>query len=148
VNALHLLATVHGYLGVLAAAALLHPAILLRDGRPLSRGMRWSIGLTAVVTSAAFSLGVSIYEDYREIVKRPLFVASRTVGLLFETKEHLAYAVIALTLGAAVCAFAAPADEPRLRRLAAVLFAAAALVCLAVVGLGTYVASVRGFASG
>lgn len=146
-NAHELLATVHGHLGVLAAAALLHPAILLRRGRPLSRGLRWSVGLTTAVTAGAFALGVGIYEDYRAIVKRPLFVADPTAGFLFETKEHLAYAVIALALGAAVVAFAAPRSQASLRQLAAALYAAAALACVAVVGLGTYVSSVESFGS-
>lgn len=144
-NGLALLQSIHGHLGVLAAAALFHPAILLRDGRPLSRGLRWSLGLTAVVTSAAFALGVGIYEDYRAIVKRPLFLESVEAGLLFETKEHLAYAVVVLTLGGCVAALAAPPREPSLRRLAAAAFAAASLTCLVVVALGTYVASIRRF---
>ena len=144
-NGLALLESVHGHLGVLAAAALLHPALLLFDGRPLTRGIRWSIGLTSTVTMAAFALGLGIYGDYRELVRRPLFVEDRAAGLLFETKEHLAYAVVALTLGAAVCALAAPRDRKSLRRLSALLFAAAAACCLLVVALGTYVASVGSF---
>lgn len=140
-----LVESIHGHLGVLAAAALLHPAILLRDGRPLSRGIRWSLGLTSAVTAGAFGLGLTIYEPYRAQVKRPLFVESPDAGWLFETKEHLAYVVLALTVGATVCALAAPRRRRALRRLAALLFAAASAVCLAVVGLGTYLAAVRGF---
>jgi hypothetical protein len=146
VNGLALLQSIHGHLAVLAAAALLHPAILLRDGRPLSRGLRWSLGLTAAVTAAAFALGVGLYEDYRALVKRPMFIEDVQAGLLFETKEHLAYAVLVLTLGACTTALTAPAREARLRRLAAALFAAASLACLVTVALGTYVASVRSFA--
>lgn len=143
---LQLLESIHGHLGVLAAVALLHPAVLLRDGRPLSGGIRWAVGLTAGVTASAFALGLTIYEPYRELVKRPLFVEAPSAGWLFETKEHLAYAVVALTLGAAVSALAAPRRERRLRRLAALLFALAAALCFTVVGLGTYIASVRSFA--
>ncbi|MAQ18372.1 MAG: hypothetical protein CMN30_26685 [Sandaracinus sp.] len=143
---LRLLESVHGHLGILAAVALLHPAWLLRRGRPLSRGMRWSVGLTAAITSAAFALGLSIYEPYRDQVKRRLFAHARDAGWLFETKEHLAFAVIALTLGATVAAFAAPRDDRRLRRWAAGAYAAAALLCFVVVALGTYVASLRTFA--
>src|SRR5690606_10198962 len=98
-NALSLLESIHGHLGVLATAALLHPALLLRTGRPLSRGARWSLGLTAALTSAAFGLGLTIYEPYRTLVRRRIFLEDPTAGWLFETKEHLAYAVIALTLG-------------------------------------------------
>ncbi|MGE0784218.1 MAG: hypothetical protein AB7S26_00920 [Sandaracinaceae bacterium] len=145
-NALDLAQRIHGHLGVLAAIALLHPAILLRNGAPLSRGARWSVGLTAGVTTLAFGAGVSIYESYRAIVKRPLFLADEAAGFLFETKEHLAYAVVALTLGAAVCAFAAPRKNASLRKLAAALFAAAALSCAVVVTIGIYVSAIRNFA--
>ncbi|MCB9603838.1 MAG: hypothetical protein H6721_16260 [Sandaracinus sp.] len=139
------LESVHGHLGVLAAAALLHPAILLRRGLPLSRGGRWSVGLTAFVTAAAFGLGVGIYEAYRDQVKRPLFRFDREVGLLFETKEHLAWAVVCLALGGAAAAFLAGPRDRRTRQLAALAFALASVLCLIVVVLGTWVASTRGF---
>ncbi len=146
-NGLALLASIHGYFGVLAAAALLHPAILLRKGAPLSRGGRWSLALTALVTSIGFGLGISLYGSYRSQVKRALFTDSIHAGLLFETKEHLAVLVISLALGATVAALTAPRDARDLRRVAALLFAFAALACLATASLGTYVASVRSFAS-
>jgi heme A synthase len=146
---LRLLESLHGHFGVLAAVALIHPAWLLRRGKPLSRGARWSVGLTALVTTAAFSLGLSIYESYRETVKRQLFAFSREAGWLFETKEHLAFAVISLTLGATAAAFATARQRTpearRIRRMAAAAYAAAAILCLVVVALGTYVASLRSF---
>ena len=46
---LRLLESVHGHLGVLTAVALVHPAILLRRGLPLSRGARWSVWLTTLL---------------------------------------------------------------------------------------------------
>jgi len=144
-TALRLLESVHGHLGVLAAVALMHPAILLRRGRPLTRGLRWSIGLTTVVTAAAFALGIAIYEDYRAHVKRGLFVADLNAGLLFETKEHLAFATLALAIGAGAAALAAPRKDARLRKTAAALYVAAAVCCCVVAALGTYVASVRSF---
>lgn len=147
-NALSLLESIHGHLAILATAALFHPALLLRTGRPLSRGARWSVGLSAALTFAAFGLGLTIYEPYRKRLRRSLFLQDPAAGWLFETKEHLAYAAIALTLGAAVCAFAAPPREPRLRQLSAAVFAAAAITCAVVVALGTYLASVRSFAGG
>ena len=140
------LESVHGHLGVLAAVALMHPAILLRKGLPLSRGARLSVILTTVVTAGAFGLGVGIYEAYREQVKRRLFAAAPDVGYLFETKEHLAWAVICLAFGAGVAALAAPVRGGcRLRQLSAITYAVAAVLCVVVVALGTYVASVRGF---
>lgn len=144
-STLRLLAGLHGHLGVLLAAALIHPAILLRHGRPLSRGMRWAIGLTTLLTMLAFGLGLALYEDYRATVKRTLFATSAPTGLLFETKEHLAYAVLTLALGAGVCALVAPRGGRALRRAAAAAYAAAALLCLIVVGLGTVVAATQGF---
>lgn len=140
-----ILESVHGLFGVLAAAALLHPAISLRRGLPLSRGMRWSLGLTTAVVAGAFALGLTIYEDYREVVKRGLFAKAPEVGFLFETKEHLAFAVLALALGGGVAALVAPRDGRELRRAAGTLFALAFVGCCVVVGLGVYIAAVASF---
>jgi hypothetical protein len=137
--------SVHGHLGVLAAIALLHPAILLRDGRPLTRGLRSSVGLSTALTGLAFAFGVASYDSYRELVKRDLFLLDPAAGLLFETKEHLAYVTLALAIGAGAAALLAPASATGTRRMAARVYAAAALGCLTVVALGTWVASVRGF---
>lgn len=145
-NVGQLLEAIHGHLGVLAAAALLHPAILLWRGRPLSRGMGWAVGLSTTMTALAFGGGLVIYEAYRAEVKRRLFFESRMAGLLFETKEHLAYAVVALAVGGLVCALAAPRTDADLRRLAARLYAVAAVLGIVVVSLGTIVASFRTFA--
>jgi hypothetical protein len=145
VSGLRILESVHGHFGVLAAVALLHPALLLARGRPMSRGARWAVGLTAGVTAIAFSLGVAIYRDYRDFVRGPIFLRDPKVGLLFETKEHLAFAVIALTLAGALAAFVAPREEARIRRIAACMFGAAALLCFVTAGLGTYVASFGSF---
>lgn len=139
------LESVHGHFGVLAAIALLHPAILLRRGLPLSRGARWSIGLTTLVTALAFAFGVGIYEHYRETAKRAIFIESRTIGLLFETKEHLGFAVMALALGAGIAALVAPPSAVGVRRACALTYAAAAILCAVVVALGTLVASTQGF---
>lgn len=142
---LRLLETLHGHAGVLAVVALLHPAILLRRGRVLSVGLKLSVGLTTAFTALAFGLGIAIYEDYRALVKRPLFALDRGVGLLFETKEHLAFAVICLALGGAACALLAPKQDKALRRLAAGIYGAAFVLGAVVAGLGTYVAAVRSF---
>jgi peptidoglycan/LPS O-acetylase OafA/YrhL len=139
------LESVHGHLGALAVVALVHPAILLRRGLPLSRGARWAVALSTATTLAAFGLGVGIYEQYRATVKRDVFAASRTVGFLFETKEHVGYAVAALALGACVAALVAPPQAVAVRRAAAAAYAIGAVLCLVVAGLGTFVASVAGF---
>ena len=140
-----LLESVHGHVGVLAAAALLHPAILLRKGKPLTSRNRWSVAGATLFSVAAFSTGILIYEDYRAQVKRPMFLASFRAGTLFEIKEHLAVIVISLALGALVCAWVAPRDGNSLRKAAAHSYAMAAILCAAVVAMGTYVAAVQGF---
>jgi heme A synthase len=142
---LRLLESVHGHLGVLAAVALLHPTILLWRGRPATRGVRWSIGLTTFLVAAAYAAGIAIYGDYRQLVKRPLFRDDVAAGLLFETKEHLAFVALVLTLGAVWPSLAkGPEGEPQ-RRMAARLWAGAALACWLVGAMGTWVQSLRGF---
>lgn len=138
---LRLLTSLHGQLGILASVALLHPAILLRRGRPLSRGLRWALGLSVLTILSAYGLGLSLYEDYRERVKRDLFALSYDVGYLFESKEHLAFAAMALALGGAGMALLAPKDAPRLRQIAAALFALASALTFVVVALGLWVSA-------
>lgn len=142
-----LVLAVHGYLGALAVAALVHPAVLLRRGKPPTRGGRLAVLGAALTTTLTFGLGVALYADYRAEVRRALFADSRVAGLLFETKEHLAFGALCLALGGAVAALSASRDAVELRRAAALAFAAAALATLLVVALGTYVAAVRSFAS-
>jgi hypothetical protein len=139
--------TLHGHLGVLAAAALLHPAILLRRGKAMSRGARYAVFLTSVLVALAFASGLFIYPAYRQAVRAALFLESPTAGFLFETKEHIAYGVLAMTAGATTAAFLAPSDKGAdpIRRAAALVYAAGAALCLATVALGSYVASVQGF---
>ena len=142
---LRLLESVHGHLGILAAAALLHPAILLRKGRALSRGLWWSVALTTGLVVFAFGTGLSIYDDYRAVVKPELFRASASAGLLFETKEHTAWAVLVLSLGAGAVAALAPKEGKHMRQSAALMYAVAAAICLFTVALGTWAAAVRSF---
>jgi hypothetical protein len=145
VTALRLLETVHGHLGVLAAVALLHPAILLRKGAALTPRTRLAVILTGSLVASVFATGLFVYTPYRTHVRAGLFHASPTAGLLFETKEHLAYAVLSCTLGALVATLLAPRDGRALRRAASTVFAVAAALCILVVGLGSYVTAVHGF---
>mgnify|MGYP001764966587 CR=1 FL=1 len=121
-----LLESVHGHAGILAVALLVHPAIVLWRGVPLSRGARWASALALGATALAFSLGLRIYGPYREQVKRELFTRSTEAGWLFETKEHLAYIALAMALGATALALLAPPGRSPLRRAAARMFAGAA----------------------
>ncbi len=140
-----ILEAVHGHLGILAAAALIHPALLLRKGKPLSNRQRIMVGCCALLVVLVFGSGLYLYPDYVTQVKVGLFLRSEQAGRLFESKEHMAYAVLCNCLGASLCALVAPKDGRRLRRAAAVLFAVAAGLCLVVVALGVYIAAVYGF---
>ena len=144
-NTLRVLERIHGHLGVLGAAALLHPTILLWKGQPLSRRLRIAMSLGLSLITAALALGLFFYGDYRALVKRELFTENPMVGLLFETKEHLSYAAFTLAWGATLAAFLAPPDAPGLRRAAARVFAAAFVCAVVVVVLGVWVASTRSF---
>lgn len=144
-NPIRIVEAVHGHVGFLAAAALLHPAILLRRGQQLSRGARYALALSTGFAVTAFSLGIYIYEDYRTHVKQNLFRINMRAGFCFETKEHLAFIVLCLALGAMGCAFAAPKEARGLRRAAAATYLSAALLAITVCILGTYVAAVHTF---
>ena len=138
-------AALHGYLGVLAVAALLHPAIVLRRGRVLSRSNRWSVVASTALVVGTYTAGLALYGGYRELVKRALFTQSFRAGLLFETKEHLAVVALCFAVGGCVAALAAPSGSAATRRTAALLFAVSAMTTLLLVFIGTHVGSVRSF---
>lgn len=140
-----LIESLHGHVGILALALLIHPAILLWRGAPLSRGGRWAVGLSGLMTTLAFGIGVGIYGAYRSLVKPGLFTADASAGWLFETKEHLGYVAVTLAIGATLLALLAPPKAAELRRAAARLYVAATIATLLTAALGTWVASVRGF---
>ena len=144
-NSMRIVAALHGYLGVLGCAALLHPAILLRSGKLPSRRGRWAIALSTLVCTLTFASGVFMYDRYRADIKRPLLSENLSVGLLFETKEHLAMLVVCLALGACLAALASPRQAVATRRVAALFYTLATLVALVVASLGTWVSAVRGF---
>lgn len=144
-NWIRLFEKIHGHLGILATAALIHPALLMRRGKPLSKRTRWSVALSSSLAIAAYAAGLFIYPAYTHQLKRAIFFVNRRAGMLFETKEHLAFSVLCLALGGLVAAQLAPREANGLRRAAAVAYAFAALAGLMVVGIGIYVATVRGF---
>ena len=142
---MRILESVHGHFGILFVIALVHPAILLRRGQPMSRGVKWSVSLTTLLALIAFGMGVGIYESYRATVKRELLFHRPEAAIVFEAKEHLAFVVLALALGAGIAAWIAPADGVQIRRTASRVYAAAAILCFIVAAIGTSVAAVRGF---
>ena len=131
--------TLHGHVGLLAAIALLHPALTLRPG-PLRPGTKWSVVLAAALTTGSVGAGFALYGRYR-LLDKPLLLehATRAAGL-FETKEHLAF--YTWVLAGAGCALVFAASDPASRRLARFAFGAAAALALTVGAIGSFVASV------
>lgn len=136
----------HGHAGWLAAAALVHPAVVLRR---IERRAPWAVGLSTGLVTAVAVAGALIYGPYRERLRQGIFRASPSVGFLFERKEHLAFAVLALAwvgaLSYAAAAVSADDARPPLRRLAHRAYVIAAGIALVVAGLGTTVATFRTF---
>lgn len=132
---LRLLEHIHGHLGWLAAIALIHPAIILR--RPERRAVL-AVVLATLLPTLAGALGVLLYPSYSKLVRRGVYVASMRHGLLFERKEHLAFAAIAL-------AWAGCFLHLRRSRAAHPAFVAAAGLAIVAATLGTVVASFRSF---
>jgi hypothetical protein len=137
---------VHGHLGWLSAAALLHPAILLRNRK---RRAHLSVALATAFVTANGAMGAWLYGPYRDRLKQRIFIDARDVGLLFERKEHLAFGAILLTWAGATAYFVAVdardgLREP-LRTFAFRAFAVAVTLATLTAVLGTVVASYRTF---
>lgn len=137
---------VHGHLGWLAAAALLHPAIVLRR-----RGRRAHLAVvlsTGFITTAA-AVGVWLYVAYRQRLKQAIFREGATYGWLFERKEHLAFGAVVLAWAGTVAYFASRrASVPlagSLQTFAFRAFVCAAALAITVAVLGTTVAIFRTF---
>jgi hypothetical protein len=144
---LRVLERVHGHLGWLSVAALLHPAILLRNPK---RRARLSVVLATLFAVATAVLGVTIYPHYRERLKQHLFIETPRVGWLFERKEHLAVAAVALALAGCVAHLSSPMFEDEgVRRTVAKLahraFVGAFVIAVIVAVLGVTVASFKSF---
>ncbi len=143
---LRVLEHVHGHLGWLSAAALLHPAILLRNPR---RKADLSVYLATAFVTATGALGAYLYGPYRDTLKQQLFIHTPGVGYLFERKEHLAFGAILLSWAGAIAYTAAGrAEEPVRRSLLTLAFRAFVLACALTVCtavLGVAVAVVKTF---
>lgn len=136
---LRVLVRVHGAAGWLAAAALVHPAIVLRRRGRRARLAAWA---STLVASLAAGLGMWIYPDYRARLKHDIFLASPAMGWLFEHKEHLGAGALLLAwagLGTHLAAIAtrdAVVREPLARASwIAYVLAAAMATATAVLGL-------------
>jgi hypothetical protein len=146
IDPLVLLEHIHGHVGWLAAAALVHPAILLANPR---RRAHLSVALATALVTAVGAAGLYLYGEYRVRLKQGVFLKAPTIGWLFERKEHLAFAAIAFAWAGAIAyfgaAYASDAVRPRVRVLAHRAFVLAAVFGAVVALLGTIVASYRTF---
>lgn len=91
-----LLVPLHGMLGALMLALLVHPVVLL--GRSTTRALRvarWA----AVLVVMQNVLGWALYPSYRAAIKPRLRVEAASAALVFETKEHLAFFCLVLVVG-------------------------------------------------
>ena len=138
---------IHGHLGWLAAAALVHPAIVLRNRKRRAHLAVWlSLGLVTLVGA----MGAWLYPSYTGKLKQGIFLHAPTIGLLFERKEHLAFAAIGLAWAGAITYAVAPrVSEERtrlaLRTAAFRAFVVAAVLAIATATLGTIVATYKTF---
>jgi hypothetical protein len=138
---------VHGHLGWLSAAALLHPAILLRNRR---RQAHLAVGLAVAFVTATGGLGVVVYGEYRDRLKQGIFLHAPEVGYLFERKEHLAFGAIALAWAGALAYAGAEWTEREtirsaLRTTAFRAFVAACALAIVTAVLGVLVAVYKTF---
>lgn len=144
---LRLLERIHGHLGWLSVAALLHPAILLRQRKRRAR-LSVSLATGAVVVTAL--LGAYVYPSYRDRIKQHLFIEAPKLGWMFERKEHMAVGAVAFALVGCVAHLALPLTaggepEQSLARLAHVAFVLAFVFALVAAVLGVAVASYKSF---
>ena len=141
VTVLRLVEHVHGHLGWLAAAVLVHPAVLLRHK---TRRAHAAVGSAAALVTLAAALGAWLYVGYREHLKQRLFLESRSLGLLFERKEHLAFGAVLLAWAGAAAYFASArahgVTREHLRTIAYRAFSLSATLAVVVAVLGTTVA--------
>lgn len=142
-----LLANIHGHILLLAVALCFHPWVALRKATRPAFGTRLTAYLAATLLLAGNALGWFIYPDYRIEVKRHLYLYSMAAGHGFEVKEHFAFFALVLALAGAVAAVvSAKHRDSSLTGIVRLSFAAAALLGTVAIGLGIWVASLRGFA--
>ena len=144
---LRVLERIHGHGGWLAVAALLHPAIILRNPR---RRAPLSVSLATAFACATGLLGAYIYPEYRIRLKQRIFIESPSVGWTFERKEHLAASAIAFALIGCIAHLAARSfdDEAQraiVARLAHRSFVVSFALALVVAVIGVVVASHKSF---
>jgi hypothetical protein len=131
----------------MAAAALLHPAIVLRNRK---RRAHLAVGLSVGFVTLVGAMGAWIYEPYRDRLKQSIFLHAPNIGFLFERKEHLAFGSIGLAWAGAIAYVVATRmsdDKTRttLRTVAFHAFAYSAALAIGTAVLGTIVATYKTF---
>jgi hypothetical protein len=144
---LRVLEHIHGHLGWTSVAALLHPAILLRNPK---RRSRVSVSLATGFVVVTALLGGCIYPEYRDRIKQHIFIEAPKLGWMFERKEHLAVGVVAFALVGCVSHLGLPSvsDEAirqTFARLAHRAFVVAFVLALIVAVLGVSIATFKSF---
>lgn len=136
----------HGHLGWLSGAALLHPAILLRNKK---RRAHLSVALSTALVTLTGVVGATLYGPYRDRLKQGIFLEAPQIGLLFERKEHLAFGAILIAWSAALAYVVAQSarDSLRdtLRTYAFRAYVVATALTVITAGLGTVVAWYKTF---
>lgn len=143
---LRALERIHGHLGWLSVAALLHPAILLRNTK---RRARLSVAMAAAFVVATAILGALVYPEYRARIKQHIFLEAPRLGWMFERKEHLAVGAVTFTLIGCLAHLAVPTFDASLQatvaRIAHRSFVAAFTLAALVAAIGVAVASYKSF---
>ncbi len=146
IDPIRLAERIHGHLGWLAAIALVHPAILLRNPR---RKAHLSVGFAVGTITAVFTVGCLIYGAYRDRLRQHIFQEGPSIGFLFERKEHLAFGALLLAWAGGLAYVAATrADGPlrdSLRRASHWAFVIACLLALVTASLGIVIAAFKTF---
>lgn len=78
-------------------------------GRRAARVRAWAVPVAAALGVATFVTGLSLHGPFQSKLRQRLFLASETLGWLFERKEHVAFGALVLTLSALFAAWAARA---------------------------------------
>ncbi|MFO0762183.1 MAG: hypothetical protein U0359_37435 [Byssovorax sp.] len=133
-EALRAIERAHGALGWLSALAAVIAAFIAIRRPARGQSMRLAAAASGMLL-AAFASGLALDEGYRARLRQKLFLASATLGWLFERKLHLAFGAVLLaaaglcsTLGARRSEGSAQAAA--LDRAARVALGGAALLAL------------------
>ena len=141
---LHFLEWIHGWLGWASILALAIPAVTL--ARPRAPRKILVIACTALATSTGL-LGGFLYAYYTPMLKRAIYLASVSRGVMMERKEHLAVVGLALAWSGCLLYVAEGSDAGKRARARAAhtCFIVATAVVFAVAVFGALVADTKTF---